>query len=78
MDLFRIRNYFLYEEIYPSSKIRYFESLYKRSNIPYSGMYFFDDEPRNIMEVGSLDVNAFLVKSGWNWLELKDVPGLSR
>ncbi len=78
MDLFGIRAYFQYEEIYPSSKVKHFESLRKRTCIHYPEMYFFDDEPRNVAEVGSLGVNAFLVKSGLNWGEVEKVPGLSR
>ncbi len=76
MDMFGIRSFFEYEEIYPSSKILHFESLQKRTGISYSRMYFFDDEHRNIVEVGSLGVQSFLVRSGLNWNELKGVPGL--
>lgn len=76
LTLFGIRKYFLCEEIYPSSKLQHFESLHKRTHIPYDQMYFFDDEPRNILEVGSLGVHSFLIKSGLNWGELEDVPGI--
>lgn len=78
LDLFGIRNYFQYEEIYPSSKLQHFKSLHKRTLIPFQQIYFFDDEHRNIVEVGSLGVNTFLVKSGLNWRELEEVPGLSQ
>lgn len=78
MDMFGIRSYFEYEEIYPSSKVLHFESLQKRTGIPFSRMYFFDDEHRNIVEVGSLGVQAFLVRSGLNWDELRGVPGQSK
>lgn len=74
MDLFGIRSFFEHEEIYPSSKILHFESLHRKSRIPYPEMYFFDDEPRNIIEVGNLGVNAFYVSSGLGWKELKAVP----
>lgn len=74
MDLFGIRSFFQYEEIYPSSKIRHFESLHKRSGIPYPEMYFFDDEPRNIHEVGNLGVHAFHVRSGLTLKEFEAVP----
>ena len=76
MELFGIRSYFHYEEIYPSGKEQHFKSLHNRTRIPYQQTYFFDDEPRNIAEVGSLGVHAFLVKYGLNWKELEAVPGL--
>lgn len=77
MDLFGIRSFFKYEEIYPSSKIRHFESLQSRTHIPYKQMYFFDDEHRNISEVGSLGVHAIHVSYGLSWRELKAVPGFT-
>lgn len=78
LDLFGIRGYFQYEEIYPSSKLQHFRSLHAKTLIPYQQIYFFDDEHRNIFEVGSLGVNTFLVNSGLNWWEMRGVPGLSR
>lgn len=78
LDLFGIRSYFQFEEIYPSSKLQHFQSLHKRTLTPYEQIYFFDDEQRNIVEVGTLGVNTFLVNSGLNWREMKVVPGLSR
>ncbi|KAI1761220.1 magnesium-dependent phosphatase-1 [Hypoxylon sp. FL1150] len=53
-------------EIYPSSKIRHFEALGKRTGIPYTEMLFFDDESRN-KDTESLGVTFHLVRDGVNW-----------
>jgi magnesium-dependent phosphatase 1 len=63
LELFGVRKYFQYEEIYPGSKIRYFEMLCKHTGIPYTDMFFFDDEYRNIVDDG-------LSKS-----EIRTIPG---
>ncbi|OTA64808.1 hypothetical protein K449DRAFT_463841 [Hypoxylon sp. EC38] len=53
-------------EIYPSSKIRHFEALAKRTGIPCSEMLFFDDESRN-RDTESLGVTMWLVRDGITW-----------
>jgi len=50
-------------EIYPGSKMAHFKQLYKKTEIPYSEMLFFDDEMRN-REVESLGVTFQLVQRG--------------
>lgn len=62
-------NHFDYDEIYPGSKIAHFESLKKRTGIEWNRMLFFDDEPRNIEEVGRLGVTCVEVRGGMD-LEL--------
>jgi magnesium-dependent phosphatase 1 len=57
-------------EIYPSSKIRHFEALYKRTNIPYTEMLFFDDESRN-RDTETLGVTMWLVRDGVTWAEIE-------
>ncbi|MCU4162826.1 magnesium-dependent phosphatase-1 [Carboxylicivirga caseinilyticus] len=66
LDLFEIEDFFAYQEIYPSSKIAHFNQLKKDSGIPFNKMVFFDDEMRNIQEVGSLGVHAVYVRDGIN------------
>ncbi|KXJ95264.1 magnesium dependent phosphatase [Microdochium bolleyi] len=56
-------------EIYPSSKIRHFEALHKRTQIPHTEMLFFDDESRN-RDTESLGVTMWLVRDGVNWAEV--------
>ncbi|KAI1633165.1 magnesium-dependent phosphatase [Biscogniauxia mediterranea] len=56
-------------EIYPSSKIRHFEAIAKRTGIPYSEMLFFDDESRN-RDTESLGVTMWLVRDGVTWKEV--------
>lgn len=56
-------------EIYPSSKIRHFEALNKRTGIPYTEMLFFDDESRN-RDTESLGVTMWLVRDGVTWNEV--------
>ncbi|KAH7035621.1 magnesium-dependent phosphatase-1 family protein [Microdochium trichocladiopsis] len=56
-------------EIYPSSKIRHFEALHKRTQIPHTEMLFFDDESRN-RDTESLGVTMWLVRDGVTWAEV--------
>ncbi|KAI0465995.1 magnesium-dependent phosphatase [Xylaria cf. heliscus] len=57
-------------EIYPSSKIRHFETLHKRTAIPYTDMLFFDDESRN-RDTETLGVTMWLVRDGVTWAEIE-------
>ncbi|CAM1503274.1 Fc.00g080500.m01.CDS01 [Cosmosporella sp. VM-42] len=57
-------------EIYPSSKIKHFESLQKRTGIRYEDMLFFDDEARN-KDTESLGVTMWLVRDGVTWGEVE-------
>ncbi|KAI1780177.1 magnesium-dependent phosphatase [Hypoxylon cercidicola] len=56
-------------EIYPSSKIRHFEALGKKTGIPHTEMLFFDDESRN-RDTESLGVTMWLVRDGVTWNEV--------
>ncbi|MBN2717403.1 MAG: magnesium-dependent phosphatase-1 [Deltaproteobacteria bacterium] len=64
LDLFNIRHYFHYEEIYPGNKTRHFNQLHSKSNVAFEDMIFFDDEYPNIRDVGALGVNAVHVRNG--------------
>lgn len=66
LHLFEINTYFDYKEIYPGSKIEHFNQLHHLTKIPFENMVFFDDEMRNISEVGSLGVHAVYVEDGIN------------
>lgn len=66
LDLMGIRQRFQFEEIYPGSKVRHFRALQAASGFAYEEMLFFDDEDRNIVEVGALGVTAIHVRSGMN------------
>jgi magnesium-dependent phosphatase 1 len=57
-------------EIYPSSKIRHFEALGKKTGIPFTEMLFFDDESRN-RDTESLGVTMWLVRDGVSWVEIE-------
>ena len=76
LELFEVRRYFQYEEIYPGSKIQHFESLHKTTRIPYNEMFFFDDEYRNVAELGKLGVHSSLVDEGLILAAVQSVPGL--
>lgn len=65
LDLSGLRSYFSYEEIYPTSKLRHFSALQDKSGFAYEEMIFFDDERRNIDEVGGLGVRSIWVQNGF-------------
>lgn len=64
MQLLEIDRYFEILEIYPDSKTTHFHRIAEKSGITYQNMLFFDDEYRNIDEVGELGVNVVHVKNG--------------
>ena len=66
LNLLEIDRFFDLKEIYPASKIRHFKRIQNHFDIPYSEMVFFDDEYRNIEEVGSLGVMTIFIKNGIN------------
>ena len=66
MELFDIKRFFRYFEIYPGSKINHFTSLRKKTGLSFKEMTFYDDEIRNIEEVGRLGVDSVYVKNGIN------------
>ncbi|KAK5634086.1 hypothetical protein RRF57_009800 [Xylaria bambusicola] len=57
-------------EIYPSTKIKHFEALHKRTGIPYAEMLFFDDESRN-RDTETLGVTMWLIRDGVTWAEVE-------
>ncbi|MCU4675226.1 magnesium-dependent phosphatase-1 [Catenovulum sp. 2E275] len=67
IELFDIQSFFIQQEIYPGSKVNHFQMLKQNLNIDYGQMVFFDDEMRNIKEVGDLGVKAVFVETGLNW-----------
>ncbi|MGI9470885.1 MAG: magnesium-dependent phosphatase-1 [Rubripirellula sp.] len=66
VELLGIRDRFAYSEIYPTSKQRHFSALRRASGIAFDQMLFFDDEMRNIEDVGSLGVTCIHVANGIN------------
>lgn len=64
MELFNIKRFFDYFEIYPGSKVAHFENLKKKTGFEYKDMVFFDDETRNVEEVASLGVKVCHVADG--------------
>lgn len=64
LDLFGWKKYFKYIEIFPGNKVTHFLNIQKSSQADYKDMIFFDDETRNIIDVGKLGVHAVLVRDG--------------
>jgi magnesium-dependent phosphatase 1 len=57
-------------EMYPTSKIRHFEAIYRRTGIGFNEMLFFDDEQRN-QDTETLGVTMWLVRDGVSWGEIQ-------
>ncbi|KAI9152160.1 Magnesium-dependent phosphatase 1 [Paramyrothecium foliicola] len=64
-------------EIYPDDKIRHFETIHKRTGVPFEEMLFFDDEDRN-RNTESLGVTMHLVRDGVTWGEVEKGVALWR
>lgn len=64
ISLLEIDHLFPHQQIYPSSKLRHFTKLREDTNIAFEEILFFDDEMRNIREVGGLGVTAVFVSEG--------------
>ncbi len=64
LDLMEIRSRFSYQEIFPGSKVTHFENLAAKTGLTYAEMLFFDDEHRNVREIGAMGVHCIEVKSG--------------
>ena len=67
LDLLGLRGRFEFEEIYPGPKPAHFSELSRQSGFELARMLFFDDEARNIREVGALGVTCVEVSTGLNW-----------
>ncbi|OTF80183.1 magnesium-dependent phosphatase 1-like protein [Euroglyphus maynei] len=62
IELFDWQKYINYYQIYPGVKVKHFERIREESAINFNEMIFFDDEERNIIDVGQqLGVDAILV-----------------
>uniref|UniRef100_A0A8C5SJV1 Magnesium-dependent phosphatase 1 n=1 Tax=Laticauda laticaudata TaxID=8630 RepID=A0A8C5SJV1_LATLA len=72
LDLFGLNCYFRYTEIYPGRKTTHFQRLNQQSGIPFHRMLFFDDESRNIHDVGTLGVVCVPVPRGMTLSLLKE------
>lgn len=76
LELLGVSGRFEFEEIYPGAKPAHFAELQRQSGFGYEQMLFFDDETRNIREVGALGVTCVEVRSGVNWNELRRGLGM--
>lgn len=73
LELFGIGHFFPQRQIYPGSKIRHFHNLRKATGIPFEHMVFFDDENRNVVEVGQLGVRTHWVRNGLTWQDMDSI-----
>jgi magnesium-dependent phosphatase 1 len=61
---FNIDCFFNHCQIFPGSKKEHFKNLRRLTGLEYTQMIFFDDEMRNILEVGELGVKTVYVDEG--------------
>lgn len=66
LHLLGIADRFPFQEIYPTAKTKHFAELAKATGVNYEQMCFFDDEMRNIRDVGALGVTSVYVEDGLN------------
>ncbi len=67
LELFNLRRYFDFIEIFPAEKTKHFQNIKDKSGIRFDDMVFFDDEYRNIIDVLQLGVQCELVDGGIDW-----------
>ena len=64
LNILDIDKYFEYKELYPGTKLKHFQQFRNNSGISYEDMVFYDDEYRNIKEIGDIGVTCQQVNNG--------------
>ena len=67
ISMLGISDRFKYKEIFPSTKVVHFKNLQRDSGVEFKDMLFFDDEMRNIREVGEMGVTSIFVENGLSY-----------
>lgn len=67
IEMLGIFHRFKYKEIFPSTKVVHFNNLRNSSREEFTNMLFYDDEWRNIEEVGNLGVTSIYVENGLSY-----------
>jgi magnesium-dependent phosphatase 1 len=75
LEMLEISHFFKYRQIFPGSKVPHFERLQKETGTAFRDMFFFDDEERNIAEVGRLNVRTRRVMDGLTWNDVESLLG---
>ena len=72
IQMLGINQKFKYQEIFPSSKTAHFNNRRMGRDFEFEDMLFYDDEIRNIREVGALGVTSIYVEDGLNMKIFKE------
>ncbi|MFC0875889.1 magnesium-dependent phosphatase-1 [Saccharicrinis sp. FJH2] len=71
LERFNIRHFFDIEEIYPTSKTQHLSEILDQTQKTTDDLVFFDDEIRNIYDVGNMGIKSVHIQNGITMQHIK-------